>query len=55
MKTDLFIKMTKTNDFKNVNLVVYKQFIKKLIYLICKIKPNIAFAVCRLSKHNADF
>lgn len=50
-----FIKITEADDYKEVNLTIYQQLIKKLIYQACKIMHHISFVVKRLSNYNIDF
>lgn len=39
---------------KEINIKAYQHIIKKLIYLLCGTRPNIAFVVSQLSRHNAN-
>lgn len=39
---------------KKTNLKTYKQIIKKFIYLVCRIKPDILFAFKKLNKYNIN-
>ena len=54
MKARSAIEMNKPNDYNEADLATYQQLIGKLIYLVCGTRPDIAFAVGRLGKHNAD-
>ena len=54
MKAGSTIKMNEPNDYDEVDFVTYQRLIGKLIYLACGTRPNIAFAVGRLGKHNTD-
>lgn len=54
MKAGFAIDMTKADDNKEEDLHMYQCFIGKLIYLAYGIRPNIAFVVGQLGKHNAD-
>lgn len=54
MKVRSVINMLDINAYKEKNLYTYQQLIGKLIYLICKIRPDIAFAISQLNKHNTD-
>lgn len=47
--------MTKYNNYKKAEIKPYQQLIKKLIYLLHHIKPDIAFAIKQLDKYNSDF
>lgn len=54
MKAGSFIEMDESDDYEQVDLGVYQRLIGKLMYLTCGTRPDIAFAVGTLSKHNAD-
>lgn len=54
MKAGSAIEMNKPDDYNKADLRAYQQLIGKLMYLACGTRPDIAFAVGRLSKHNAD-
>lgn len=54
MKAGCAIYMVETDDHEEVDLQVYQRLIGKLMYLACGTRPDIAFAVSQLSKHNAD-
>lgn len=45
MKEDCFIEMSKLGNYDKSNLKSYQQLIGKLIYLLCRTKTDIAFAV----------
>lgn len=45
MKMDLSIDMTYPKNYKKVDLYIYQRHIKKLIYLSCSTRPNIAFVI----------
>lgn len=55
IKTKSFIKMLKNNNYKKIDIKIYYCFIRKLIYLLYSIRPNIAFVIKQLRKWNADF
>lgn len=54
MKAGSFIKINEPDDYDKADLGDYQRLIGKLMYLAYKTRPNIAFIVGRLSKHNAD-
>lgn len=54
MKAGSFIEIDEPDSYEKADLGVYQRLIGKLMYLTCGIRPDIAFAVGRLSKHNAD-
>lgn len=54
IKTGFSININDADIYKKKNLYIFQQSIKKLIYLIYDTKPDIAFAIRQLSKHNVD-
>lgn len=54
IKASFVIDMTETDAYKEEDLHTYQRLIEKLIYLACRIRPDIAFAIGELSKYNAD-
>lgn len=46
--------MTNPEDYEKADLCIYQRLIEKLMYLVCGTRPDIAFVVGQLSKHNAD-
>lgn len=54
MKAGSVIEMLDPEDYNKIDLHKYQCLIGKLMYLVCKIRPNIAFAVGQLSKYNID-
>ena len=54
MKTRSSIKMPEPDDYDKTDIPTYQQLISKLMYLACGTRPNIAFAVGQLSRHNAN-
>lgn len=54
MKVSYFIEISKHDNSKKAKIKPYQQLIQKLIYLLYKTRPNIAFIVGQLSKHNSD-
>lgn len=54
MKTGLFIKMLELNNYNKTDFYIYQQLIKKLIYLICKTRLDIVFAIRQFNRQNAD-
>lgn len=54
MTAGLSIKITDPEDYKKVNLRIYQRLVRKLIYLLGGIRPNIVFVVRQLSRYNAN-
>lgn len=54
IKSRLSIKMIDLEDYKKANFYTYQQLIGKLIYLAYSMRPDIAFVVEQLSKHNVN-
>lgn len=54
MKAGCFIEMQEADDYEEVEIKTYQRLIGKLMYLSYGTRPDIAFAVGQLSKHNAD-
>lgn len=54
IKPGSVIKMNKTDNYEEIELMAYQYLIGKVIYLSFSIRPDIAFAVGQLSKQNAD-
>lgn len=54
MKAGSSIEMSEPDDYDEADLGDYQRLIGKLMYLACGTRPDIAFVVGRLSKHNAD-
>lgn len=54
MKTGCFIKISEPGDYEEADIKPYQQLIGKLMYLSYGTRPDIAFAVGQLSKHNSD-
>lgn len=54
IKAGSLIEMGDPKDYEENDLQTYHQLIDKLIYLACDIRPDIAFSVGQLSKHNIN-
>ena len=54
MKAGSAIEMNEPDDYDEADLTTYQRLIGKLIYLACGTRPDIAFAIGRLGKHNTD-
>lgn len=54
MKVGSTLDMEEPDDYEEANLRSYQRLIGKLKYLSCGTRPDIAFVVGQLSKHNAD-
>lgn len=48
------IKILNLNNYNETNFCKYKYLIKKLIYLVCKIRPDIDFTIAQLRKYNTN-
>lgn len=46
--------MTDLENYKKTDFCTYQRFVKKLIYFSYDIRPDIAFVVEQLSRHNAN-
>ena len=54
MKAGSAIEMIEHNDYEDTEIKPYQHLIGKLMYQACDTKPDIAFIVGLLSRHNAD-
>ena len=54
MKAGSAIEMIKHDDYEDIEIKPYQHLIDKLMYLACGTRPDIAFIVGLLSRHNAD-
>lgn len=54
IKAGSAIDMSDVDAYEQENLHTYQRLIGKLMYLACGTRPDIAFAVGQLSKHNSD-
>lgn len=46
--------MLNPDDYNEIDLYEQQRLIGKLMYLACRIKADITFAISQLSKHNAN-
>lgn len=54
MKTSSSIDISDLKDYEEIDLYIYQRLIKKLIYLRYDTRPDIAFVVGQLNRHNAN-
>ena len=54
VKADSNFIPSQAEDHQQVDLTTYQRLVGKLIYLICGTRPDIAFVVGQLSRHNSD-
>lgn len=54
MKAGSSFTLNQAGDHLQTELVAYQRLIGKLIYLACETRPDIAFVVGQLSRHNSD-
>lgn len=54
MKVRSFLILNHVKNYLLTDLITYQQLIKKLIYLVCEIRLDIAFIINKLSRHNFD-
>lgn len=46
--------MDQAGDNVRVDLILYQRLIRKLMYLKCRTRPDIAFVIGQLSQYNSD-
>lgn len=54
MKTGSFIKMTDPENYKETNFHTYQRLERKLMYVLCGTKLDIAFVVKHFNRYNTD-
>lgn len=54
IKASSSLTLDQARDYLLTNMVVYQYLIIKLIYKTCRTKPDIAFMIRQLSRHNSD-
>lgn len=54
IKAALFLDINWDKDHDKANLKAYQSWIRKLIYSVCGIKPDILFIVRQFEWHNSD-
>ena len=54
IKAGSFFTLDQAKDHLPTDLIAYQRLIGKLIYLACETRPDIAFVVGQLSRHNSD-
>lgn len=54
IKAESVINILDTDIYKEKDLNTYRWLNGKLIYLACRIRPDIAFVISQLSRHNTD-
>lgn len=54
IKAGCFIKISKHDDYKEVEIKPYQQLIGKLMYLLCGTRPDITFGIGQFNKYNLD-
>lgn len=54
MNTSSSLTLDQAGDHLPTDMVVYQRLIKKLIYLACGIRPDIAFVIEQLRCHNSN-
>ena len=54
MKAGSSLTLDQAGDHPLTNLIAYQCLIGKLMYLACGIRPDRAFVVGQLSRHNSD-
>lgn len=54
MKTGNFIDMPEADNYKEANLKTYQRLVRKLMYLLYKTRPEIAFVIGQLNRRNVN-
>ena len=54
IKAESSLILDQVGDPRPINMGVYQQLLGKLMYLAYRIRPDIAFVIGQLSKHNSN-
>lgn len=46
--------MMNPKDYEETDLRTYQRLIKKLMYFLCNTRPDIAFVIEQLNRHNTN-
>ena len=54
VKAGLTLTFNQVDNHTPADMVAYQRLVGKLIYLVCGTRPDIAFVMGQLSRHNSD-